>query len=226
MPIVRPVLVEGASPVSDSIRALYHTCKILECAGVEYHKPILWSVRDPENVDVSFVKYQKIAKMDYSGYQDFMLRNVGRFWPDDAHGLFVQLDGYPINPSGWRDDFMSYDYIGAPWPVSLLESHNHPIDKRVGNGGFSLRSARLIRLCAEHMPASGFNEDARICIHFRKFFEDNFDIRYAPVELAARFSMEQKCPEHNWDEAECFGFHGWTVDRMHRFGLSDFLFSR
>lgn len=224
MPIVRPIIVDGISPISDCLRVLYHTCKILDCAGVKYSQPILCSAREPKRSEIGLVRYQKIPKIDYGGYSDFIIKNVGALWSDDAHGLIVQLDGYPINPSGWRDEFLSYDYIGAPWPVGLLKSHKHPVNMRVGNGGFSLRSAKLIRLCAEHISPSGYNEDASICIHHRERFERDFGVKYAPVELAARFCMEHRCPEHTWDEGECFGFHGWSADRMRKFGLSDFLF--
>ena len=50
--------------------------------------------------------------------------------------LGIHDDGFVINPNLWTDQFLKYDYIGAPW------SHTIPYygqKYRVGNGGFSLR---------------------------------------------------------------------------------------
>ncbi len=29
--------------------------------------------------------------------------------------LVIQYDGFILNPDAWRDEFLDYDYIGAPW---------------------------------------------------------------------------------------------------------------
>lgn len=50
--------------------------------------------------------------------------------------LLLQWDAGIVNPSCWRDEFMDFDYIGAPWPW-------HTDGLNVGNSGFSLRSKRL-----------------------------------------------------------------------------------
>ena len=31
--------------------------------------------------------------------------------------LIVQDDGFIINKNLWDEEFLSYDYIGAPWPL-------------------------------------------------------------------------------------------------------------
>ena len=53
------------------------------------------------------------------------------------HVLLVQWDGYVVNPDAWRADFLACDYIGARW-------FWHDDGMRVGNGGFSLRSRKLL----------------------------------------------------------------------------------
>lgn len=30
--------------------------------------------------------------------------------------IAVQADGFAVNLDAWDDDFLNYDYIGAPWP--------------------------------------------------------------------------------------------------------------
>jgi hypothetical protein len=37
-----------------------------------------------------------------------------------SHVLVIQWDGYVVNADLWDDDFLRYDYIGAPWPAGRL----------------------------------------------------------------------------------------------------------
>ena len=74
-------------------------------------------------------------------YSKFILQELHKYIKTDFV-LIVQWDGWVINASAWRDDFLNYDYIGAVWPW-------HPEGLRVGNGGFSLRRERLVELTAE-----------------------------------------------------------------------------
>ena len=58
------------------------------------------------------------------------------------HCLIVQWDGFVLDAGRWNPAFLDYDYIGAPWP-QFHDGHD------VGNGGFSLRSARLLQACRD-----------------------------------------------------------------------------
>ena len=51
--------------------------------------------------------------------------------------LLIQWDGYVVNPEAWDPAFLGCDYLGAKW-------YWHDDGMRVGNGGFSLRSRRLL----------------------------------------------------------------------------------
>ena len=55
--------------------------------------------------------------------------------------LIIQGDGFVIHPENWTDEFLKYDYIGAPW-----RNLAHYSFIRVGNGGFSLRSKKLLKI--------------------------------------------------------------------------------
>ena len=45
------------------------------------------------------------------------------------NAMLIHSDGYVINPSAWRDDFLDYDYIGAPWPKNkFFTKENAPPD--------------------------------------------------------------------------------------------------
>jgi len=114
--------------------------------------------------------------------------------------LVFQWDGFVLDPGAWTDAFLDYDYIGAPW-----EEASAPPGRRVGNGGFSLRSRRLLEALQD--PALAFDprrpEDKVICRELRPALEARHGVRFAPVELAARFAFEHLPPPH-----PTFGFHG------------------
>lgn len=111
------------------------------------------------------------------------------------HVLIVQWDGYVINPDAWTDHFLDYDYIGAPW--KFLSDHY-----RVGNGGFSLRSKRLLKALRDPAISECHPEDNCICRTYRRHLEVRYGIRFAPEVVADRFSFESAAPL-----GRPFGFH-------------------
>jgi hypothetical protein len=117
-----------------------------------------------------------------------------------SHVLVVQWDGFITHPERWRPDFLSVDYIGPPWYHG-----GHP--GMVGNGGFSLRSKRLLDALAslENLDTTE-PEDMVICVQRRSELEREHGIRFAPLALAQDFGCEYG------DYRPSFGFHG-----MHNF---------
>jgi hypothetical protein len=112
-----------------------------------------------------------------------------------SHVLIVQWDGFVLNPSAWTDEFLDFDYIGAPW--------NHiPEPFSVGNGGFSLRSLRLLQALLAPAIVPSHPEDICICVTHRAALEAQ-GLRFAPTELARRFAVEDD-PLSD----QVFGFHG------------------
>lgn len=111
--------------------------------------------------------------------------------------LIVQWDGYVTNPSAWSNEFLEYDYIGARWPW-----YNDGLT--VGNGGFSLRSTKLMRevLNLQLDKYSQLSEDELICRYLRPQLE-TYGIKFATNMVADKFSYERITPEF-----ETFGFHG------------------
>ena len=118
---------------------------------------------------------------------------------DTDYALFVQYDGFPVNADMWTDEYLNYDYIGAPWPWM-------PVGQNVGNGGFSLRSKRLIELTDTLEPVydqhpSQWLEDGMIGIHHRPWLESQ-GIKFASGRLSHCFSHE-----HPFGYHKSFGFH-------------------
>jgi hypothetical protein len=110
-----------------------------------------------------------------------------------SHVLIAQWDGYVLNPDAWKDEWLDYDYIGAVWH-----------DGAVGNGGFSLRSKRLLEaLKDERFSAPFFPEDEKICRDWGPVLEKDYGIKIAPPEIAADFSIE------GGRYTNQFGFHSF-----------------
>lgn len=128
-------------------------------------------------------------------YSDFMLRRlVDHVWT--SHCLVVQWDGYILDAEAWDPVFLEHDYIGAPWP-------QFGDDWNVGNGGFSLRSRRLIEACRDSRFRHEHPEDLAICRTNRQLLEQEHGIRFAAQRIAERFSFERRMPQ-----GPTFGFHG------------------
>ena len=159
-----------------------------------------------EDIKTEGITVINIKQLDYKGYNEFVAMGLWK-WIYSEYILLVQNDGYITNGKLWTDEFLKYDYIGAPWPP---EAHHTAEGKevRVGNGGFSLRSRRLLRapsvLGLEFTDkGTGFwHEDGFLCVHNRELLEKN-GIKFAPVEVAAKFSTELTVPE----TVESFGKH-------------------
>lgn len=151
-------------------------------------------------------------------YSKFMIYDLWRHI-ETPHALIVQADGYVINPHKWSNDFLDFDYIGAPWPTrrdAFIDPFG--VRQRVGNGGFSLRSQRLMMTPQTHkvtfdvnstnfyahMDARLLHEDGNICVHNRHIFEKAGCI-FAPIDVAVRFSQEHFVREGRWITP--FGFH-------------------
>ena len=127
-------------------------------------------------------------------YSRFMIERLAPF-VRTPYVLIVQWDGFVLDASRWTDEFLQVDYLGAPW-------HYHEAPYRVGNGGFSLRSRRLLQALPA-LPADFQEpEDRFICRTWRPEAERQ-GLRFASPELAARFSTDFGDLDHR-----PFGFHG------------------
>lgn len=78
---------------------------------------------------------------------------------------------------------------------------------------FSLRSRKLLSLCKDinYDLFGSLPEDFILCRILREFMESS-GIKFAPLELAARFSLEQPIEVAPYDLQSSFGFHGRTFD--------------
>lgn len=195
LPQVTLCCVDTRSP-SEAIYALRQSMSQINFGRVLYLGPQRALGMGLDLSGIELVAIDDITSIE--AYSRFMLHGLGPHI-QTSHVLVVQWDGFVTHPELWQDNFLAYDYIGPPW------YHGGRLPQ-VGNGGFSLRTHKLINALAL-LPYNGSEpEDMTICVTLRDQLEREHDIRFAPVELAAEFGIEYG----KWRPA--FGFHG-----MHNF---------
>jgi len=177
---------------------------------------------DANNIEVCdmHVELNSNLKNDDSnreGFRDSFLIQVKKYMTDDFC-LNFQHDSTVIDSDRWDNDFLNYDYIGAPWPMHIIQSSDmvagriptEQIPTQVGNGGFSLRSRKFVEESVD-LPVHHKNEDLNICIFNHKHLVDK-GIKFPNIDLAYKFSKER--PLHQgFDPSllftyDSFGFHG------------------
>jgi hypothetical protein len=132
-------------------------------------------------------------------YCEFLLKQAWKFVKTEFF-IVLQYDGFVLSSDCFSKTFLDYDYIGAPWP--------HYDFHKVGNGGFSLRSRRLMQAVEPLLVQQDFllPEDIVICRKYRRQLEHDDAIKFAPVSVAEKFSQELSVCNH-----PTFGFHGYSL---------------
>jgi hypothetical protein len=155
---------------------------------------LLSDERPPPDADKA-IEWRQIERLSSrADYSRFMLRELAGYVAT-SHALCVQWDGFVIDGAAWDLRFLDYDYIGAVWP-QFDDGQN------VGNGGFSLRSRRLLEACKD-LPFDGsLPEDIVIGRLCRRDLEQR-GLRFAPESIARHFAYERTAPTGSE-----FGFHG------------------
>ena len=165
---------------------------------IEFHSIKMFLVQDPE---IPGVEFYRIKNFGISDYSRFCLHNLYDN-VDSDYCLIFQDDGFVLNPHLWDDEFLKYDYIGSPWPLYIGWPEE---GRQVGNGGFSLRSKKLLEYSKSLTSHSTENEDTYLLNSNRENLV-KFGINIAPLDIARKFSVENPLDDdHNLDT--CFGFH-------------------
>ena len=156
------------------------------------------------NLDIPEMGYYRIPPLKcIEDYSKFVMKELYKY-VDTEHVLIIHHDGYIVNPSAWNSEWLSYDYIGAPWS-------DRPQERCVGNGGFCLRSRRLLEIIATDPFITEFHpEDKIICRTYGEYLESKYFIKFAPKTDADKFSTEGWTKNQKQYNGE-FGFHGKHV---------------
>ncbi|MGH8851455.1 MAG: DUF5672 family protein, partial [Casimicrobiaceae bacterium] len=162
-------------------------------AAIRFARTLFLTDRRQDEPGIEVRTIAALASRD--DYSRFVLRSLLDH-VDTPHVLLVQWDGYVLDPAAWRADFLGCDYIGAKWFWA-------PVGQRVGNGGFSLRSRRLLQALRDPRIVLTEAEDATIGRAFRPLLEREHAIRFATEAQADAFAFEAAYPI-----GLPFGFHG------------------
>lgn len=194
LPNVEIISINTYNP-EQSVKAIEYSCRHFEFASKKIFSHIV-----PNNVpsDMVFVEIPRFTERE--AYSNFALQSLYDL-TEAEFVLMIHDDGFIINPHLWNPDFLKYDYIGAPWPGPSSEIEYG----RVGNGGFCIRSRRLLRATKELQYQPGHDDWIIGVTHNQELREMN--IHTAPVTLAMTFSLELPIQECEYNLDNTFGFH-------------------
>jgi hypothetical protein len=175
----------------------------------EYIKTIVKTISS--NIKIIKTDFGNISPSEYS-----LFIADRKFWKllNGRKILLYQEDSLIFKSN--IDQFLYYDYIGAPWP-----NDNNGNNSRVGNGGLSLRTKRIMEKIIDTRSMNETNLNSHTIeymkrtnsfvtpedIYFTKNMEDLKIGKLAPFNVAKYFSQESIPCE------DCFGGHNfWIVD--------------
>ena len=220
LPNVTLVSIDTTKEIDKTLRALYTSMSGINFGAVK----IITTKKQIENnyslVDDGIVLEEPVVDIkNYNDYNNYVIHDLHNH-VNTSHCLLVQPDGFVLFPEKWNNEWLKYDYIGAPWAYAE-DAYIDPFGNhhRVGNGGFSLRSKKFLEVPTKvevpwetnnsdfyWMPEGvvNYHEDGNVCVHNRHIFIEQ-GCKYAPVEVAVKFSQESRVPE--CDGIIQFGFH-------------------
>jgi hypothetical protein len=206
--VVISAIVTKEEWFENTLKAVIYTKKI---SGINDAQIVCF--KEFSHPQVKCVKLEHTIEQNLNGWNYFMSKCYNNYINNEFL-LNVHDDGFAINGDKWTDEFLNFDYIGALW------GPQHEI--RCGNGGFSLRSKKLLDIQqhkCEFIPNS-HNEDAMICNIQRSIYINN-GIKYGTNEIASQFSIEEEfMPEYygqthsNRYSLKTFGFHHGYSDAL------------
>ena len=192
--------------------SIYRSIRVMEhCKELCDFGDALFFTSEP--TDYPHVKIESISDPDrvrgLVNYSLFVLTKLHEFIRTEFV-LIVQHDGWVLHPDCWDRDWETLDYIGP----RFLQ------DGRVGSGGFSFRSRKLMAEVARIMPPlrgwsfgnTGYAfEDGVICCGLRNALMAQ-GMRFADPDAASRFAYGGYVQDF---QDRPFGFHGfYALDRL------------
>ena len=190
--------------INETIKSLLISSEHIDFGSIKlmtHERP--WNLPDK----IEYVKIPKIT--DIMQYNNFCFYDIGQYI-NTSHGLLTQFHAYILNPEVFEESWLQYDWIGAIWPLrsgSFIANNGETV--RNGNGGFSLRSKKLMEIPKKYnwelrQDQGFFNEDGNLTTYYRKEMLE-LGIKYAPTEVATKFSFENYVPENVG--VKTWGFH-------------------
>ena len=183
------VVCIDCSKVGESVLSMNKTL-----AKIRPHSAILFTDIDIQIDGIETILIPKIKSKEE--YSVFVVKELYKYIKT-SHVLIVQWDSWILNEDVWTDEFLEYDMIGALWTYK---------DKRDnGNGGFSIKSKRLLDILATDPYIEIYHPEDEICGRlYRTYLEKTHNLKFAPEDLCDLFSFECRQPYQR-----TFGFHAF-----------------
>lgn len=200
LPSVTAICIDGR-PLTDALRNSYAAIVNYMRSRIDFGAVKLVMTSDPKIEGTEFCQIDELQTLQ--DYSNFCISEMHKY-VETEHCLIFQEDGFVLNPEMWRPIFLQYDYIGAPWPPIHPWPEPGRMDRRVGNGGFSMRSKKLLEFIKDFK--TDINEDIAIVSTYRDEL-DSAGFKFAPLGVAIDFSIETQFLAEQ-SVSRCFGFHG------------------
>lgn len=189
---------------------------LIALSGIDYQtKENLEAIKKScEGTEWGAVKYIQQGNItDINSWNKAVIYDLWKY-VDTDFAMFVHGDGYVVHPDLWREEWLEYDYIGAPWPLPTDDySYRTPQGElvRVGNS-VSLRSKKILQLPSQlglewRSYYGNTNEDGFLTVHNRDILKAN-GCKFAPFDVALNFSKEAELPENKGLKTFAFHTHG------------------
>ena len=199
LPSVTLLIFNPAHGANVSAKILSFVCKHIEFGDVVHLADSRPTIQFPG-------KHIDVPNVDWEEGQRWQAYELGKYF-HTPFMLHIETDGFPFNFNLWEDEFLNYDYIGAPWPSHCLRYGQH----EVGNGGCSLQSKKFREVLwnNRHLYWKGCPSDVFFVTPAIMAEHNLAGVKIAPKDIAIRFSYENPMPEYpEWNYAKSFGFHG------------------
>jgi len=188
---------------------------LVALTGVNYkrkeHQEALYKSQDGIRFgEAKLIELESIK--DVATWNEAVIKELPKYIYTDF-AMLIHHDGYIKDANLWNPTWLTFDFIGAPWPLPTDDySYRTPSGKliRVGNS-VSLRSKKLMDLVATRPMEYHYgnnNEDGQICVWQRDWLEEQ-GCRFAPIDVAKYFSKEHTIPENEHID-KTFAFHSVT----------------
>jgi hypothetical protein len=142
-----------------------------------FHGTLNESSIKSETMDWGEVMYENLNKPDLTKKEYNDMLKSSNFWQKVRGEKILIFQSDSIMLRSGIDDFLIYDYVGAPWTKPKENS-------MVGNGGFSLRTKKImLDITSKYIDEDIHMED----IFFAKYLKNQL---VADIDTAKKFCVE------------------------------------
>ena len=94
--------------------------------NIEFGAVKLLSSSLPEK-KYSDIEYVSIKPTSWPGQNRFLMEDLHKYF-ETSHCLYVEADSFVVNADLWKEEFLEFDYIGAPWPIKTQINDHRSIE--------------------------------------------------------------------------------------------------